>query len=49
MELGPHFVIRAIDGLPRGQLMLRGLWIAIRLIAVFYLGESGARFFYQGF
>jgi hypothetical protein len=24
-------------------------WIAARLIAVFYLGQQGAMFFYQGF
>jgi hypothetical protein len=30
-------------------LLTRALWIALRLIAVFYLGQAGERFFYQGF
>lgn len=30
-------------------LALRVCWIAARLIAVFYLGQQGATFFYQGF
>jgi hypothetical protein len=30
-------------------LALRVCWIAARLIAVFYLGQQGAMFFYQGF
>lgn len=37
------------DGLAAWRWLARGLWIALRLIAVFYLGEAGARFFYQGF
>jgi hypothetical protein len=32
-----------------GPLVLRLLWVALRLFAVFCLGQSGARFFYQGF
>jgi hypothetical protein len=31
------------------RIVTRSLWIAVRLIAVFYLGQSGERFFYQGF
>ncbi len=40
---------------PRGAgrvdiaLALQVGWIAARLIAVFYLGQQGAMFFYQGF
>jgi hypothetical protein len=30
-------------------LALRVCWIAVRLIAVFYLGQQGVLFFYQGF
>ncbi len=30
-------------------LALRVGWIAVRLIAVFYLGQQGVLFFYQGF
>ena len=30
-------------------LALRVCWIAALLIAVFYLGQQGAMFFYQGF
>lgn len=31
------------------SLALRVCWIAALLIAVFYLGQQGAMFFYQGF
>jgi hypothetical protein len=31
------------------RFVARGLWIAVRLIAVFYLGQSGVKFYYQGF
>jgi hypothetical protein len=34
---------------PDWGLALRVVWIAVRLIAVFYLGQQGAMFFYQGF
>jgi hypothetical protein len=34
---------------PDWGLALRVVWIAARLIAVFYLGQQGATFFYQGF
>lgn len=30
-------------------LAARVAWIAVRLIAVFYLGQQGVMFFYQGF
>jgi hypothetical protein len=31
------------------RVAIQGLWIAVRLLAVFYMGQAGARFFYQGF
>jgi len=31
------------------ELIFRLLWIALRLFAVLCVGQSGARFFYQGF
>jgi hypothetical protein len=31
------------------KLVLRVVWVAIRLTLVFYLGYEGAVFFYQGF
>ncbi len=31
------------------RLAVRIGWIAVRLIAVFYLGQQGAMFLYQGF
>lgn len=40
---------RSYDGLPFWRWVARGFWIAVRLIAVFYLGQAGAKFFYQGF
>jgi hypothetical protein len=38
-----------VAAVPAWKLVKRGLWIAVRLIAVFYLGQAGGRFFYQGF
>lgn len=49
MDLRTGLLTRPIDGIPAWQLAARGLWVAVRLIAVFYLGQAGARFFYQGF
>ena len=40
---------RCIDGIPVAQFALRLFWIAARIVAVAYLGHSGATFFYQGF
>jgi hypothetical protein len=37
------------EKLPGLQFALRALWIAVRLVLVLYLGQSGALFFYQGF
>jgi hypothetical protein len=34
---------------PAWRIVAQGLWIALRLIAVFYLGQAGEKFFYQGF
>ncbi len=33
----------------RGMFLLRAFWVALRLVLVIYLGEQGAKFFYQGF
>jgi hypothetical protein len=41
--------VRTVDGIPLGQFALRMLWVAARIVAVAYLGHSGATFFYQGF
>jgi hypothetical protein len=49
MDSWTKFMTRAGHEVPAWQLVARGLWIALRLIAVFYLGEAGERFFYQGF
>lgn len=38
-----------VDGIPLGQFALRVAWVAARIVAVAYLGSSGATFFYQGF
>ena len=38
-----------IDGIPAWRFLLRVLWIAVRLVLVFYLGQIGIRFMYQGF
>ncbi len=35
--------------MPASELALRALWIAARIVAVLYLGQPGAMFFYQGF
>jgi hypothetical protein len=39
----------AIDGVPAWQFVLRVVWVAIQLILVYWLGDRGALFFYQGF
>ncbi|MGP0068056.1 MAG: hypothetical protein ACLQGP_31225 [Isosphaeraceae bacterium] len=49
MDSRPELVTQAAAGVPPWRFVARGLWIALRLIAVFYLGQSGGRFFYQGF
>jgi hypothetical protein len=49
MDSQPGQLTRPVGRVPAWQFVARGLWIALRLIAVFYLGQSGARFFYQGF
>jgi hypothetical protein len=38
-----------VDGIPIGRFALRIAWVAVRLVAVAYIGQSGAKFFYQGF
>ncbi len=37
------------DGRRAWRRTVHGLWIGLRLIAVLYLGQAGAKFFYQGF
>ncbi len=49
MDSRPEQLTQAVDGITAWRLVTRGLWIALRLIAVFYLGQTGERFFYQGF
>jgi len=36
-------------GIPFWQFVLRLLWVVVQLLLVYWLGESGAQFFYQGF
>jgi hypothetical protein len=47
MDSRPEQLTRA--AMPAWQFVARGLWIAVRLIAVFCLGQAGGQFFYQGF
>jgi hypothetical protein len=49
MDTRTGLLTRTFDGMPAWRWVTRGLWIALRLIAVFYLGQAGSRFFYQGF
>ena len=49
MDTRTGLLMRTYDGLPAWQWASRGLWIGLRLIAVMYLGQSGLKFFYQGF
>jgi hypothetical protein len=38
------------DGpIPFVQFMLRLFWVVIQILFVYWLGASGAQFFYQGF
>jgi hypothetical protein len=47
--IGPAPGPRTIDGVPWPGFVLRLLWVAIRIVLVVYLGQTGALFFYQGF
>jgi hypothetical protein len=38
-----------VGGVRAGRFVLRIVGIALRLAAVAYAGQSGAKFFYQGF
>ena len=40
---------RTVDGIPIGRLILRILWLALRLMAVSVLIQQGTTFFYEGF
>lgn len=35
--------------IPLWQFAVRLTWVVVQLIFVYWLGESGAQFFYQGF
>lgn len=35
--------------IPAWQFVPRLVWVVVRLLLVYSLGESGAQFFYQGF
>ncbi len=35
--------------IPAWQFALRLTWVVVQLMLVYWLGESGAQFFYQGF
>jgi hypothetical protein len=37
------------DRIPAWQFVLRLVWVVIQLLFVYWLGETGAQFFYQGF
>ena len=41
--------MRMISLPPAILITLRVLWMAARLLLVFWLGKRGARFYYQGF
>ncbi len=45
----PTTRIEAGAAIRGGSLVLRLLWIALRLFAVLCVGRFGAHFFYQGF
>jgi len=49
MFLQPEHMTHGVDRTRLTRLATRSLWIALRLIAVFYLGRVGQTFFYQGF
>lgn len=42
-------VTRPVIGIPAGRLVLRVMWVAVRLVMVSYFGGRGAQFFYQGY
>jgi hypothetical protein len=48
VDSGPELLTQTPD-VPPWRFVARALWIAVRLIAVFCLGQVGERFFYQGF
>jgi hypothetical protein len=35
--------------IPAGRFTLRLVWVVVQLLLVYWLGESGAQFIYQGF
>jgi hypothetical protein len=48
MSLSDRF-LAVSDGIPLWQFTLRLVWIAVQVVLVICLGESGVLFFYQGF
>ncbi len=48
MDLRARLLTRN-DSMRAWQRAASGLWIGLKLIAVLYLGQAGAKFFYQGF
>ena len=44
-----RFGLAYTDKIPAWQFALRLLWVAVQLLLVYWLGERGALFFYQGF
>jgi hypothetical protein len=49
MDSVPKPLITAEIKVPYWQFLTRCVWVAVQLLAVFYLGAAGERFFYQGF
>jgi hypothetical protein len=49
MDSRPEQLKDDVDRVPAWWFVTQGLWIALRLIAGFYLGQAGEKFFYQGF
>jgi hypothetical protein len=49
MDSGSKLLTPPESGVHYWQFLARCIWVAVQLIAVFYLGSSGERFFYQGF
>lgn len=42
-------LFRSIDGIPAWRFCARLLWVAVEIILVFWLGQKGVYFVYQGF
>ncbi|HVX63501.1 MAG TPA: hypothetical protein VHC19_22965 [Pirellulales bacterium] len=42
-------LISDADPIPAWRFVLRLVWVVVQLLLVYWLGESGTTFFYQGF